>query len=102
LGGYEPRGGDPHRPLIATLIAHGTNLGLAAMAQCVDAVTAERLQDTSRWFLREATLLTMGRLIPCCATPSTWPSSRSSGTNSSASPLRSKIASPRPMSSCNA
>jgi len=102
LGGYEPRGGDPHRPLLATLIAHGTNLGLAAMAQCVDAVTAERLQDTSRWFLREATLLTMGRLIPCCATPSTWPSSRSSGTNSSASPLRSKIASPRPMSSCNA
>ena len=56
LGGYEPRGGDPHRPLLATLIAHGTNLGLAAMAQCVDAVTAERLQDTSRWFLREATL----------------------------------------------
>ena len=56
LGGYEPRGGDPHRPLLATLIAPGTNLGLAAMAQCVDAVTAERLQDTSRWFLREATL----------------------------------------------
>jgi len=50
LSGYEPRGGDPHRPLLATLIAHGTNLGLATMAQSVDAVTAERLQDTSRWF----------------------------------------------------
>ena len=36
LGGYEPRGGDPHRPLLATLIAHGTNLGLAAMSQSVD------------------------------------------------------------------
>ena len=36
LGGYEPRGGDPHRSLLATLIAHGTNLGLAAMSQSVD------------------------------------------------------------------
>ena len=56
LGGYEPRGGDPHRSLLATLIAHGTNLGLAAMSQSIDSVTAETLQDTSRWFLRDATL----------------------------------------------
>jgi TnpA family transposase len=55
LGGYEPRGVDP-RSLLATLIAHGTNLGLAAMSQSVDSVTAETLQDTSRWFLRDATL----------------------------------------------
>jgi len=26
LGGYQPRGTDPHRSLLATLIAHGTNL----------------------------------------------------------------------------
>ncbi len=56
LGGYQPRGGDPHRSLLATLIAHGTNLGLAAMSQSVDSMTAEALQDTSRWFLRPATL----------------------------------------------
>ena len=56
LGGYEPRAGDTYRPLLATLIAHGTNLGLAAMSQSVDSVTAEKLQDTNRWFLREATL----------------------------------------------
>ena len=56
LGGYEPRGADPHRSLLATLIAHGTNLGLAAMSQSVDSLTAETLQDTSRWFLRDATL----------------------------------------------
>jgi hypothetical protein len=56
LGGYLPRGADPHRTLLATLIAHGTNLGLAAMSQSVDALTAEALQDTSRWFLRGATL----------------------------------------------
>jgi TnpA family transposase len=56
LGGYLPRGADPHRTLLATLIAHGTNLGLAAMSQSVDTLTAEALQDTSRWFLRDATL----------------------------------------------
>jgi TnpA family transposase len=56
LTGYQPRTRDHHRSLLATLIAHGTNLGLAAMSQSVDTVTAEALQDTSRWFLREATL----------------------------------------------
>ena len=56
LGGYQPRGTDPHRSLLATLIAHGTNLGLAAMSHSVDSLTADALQDTSRWFLRDATL----------------------------------------------
>jgi len=56
LGGYQPRGADSHRPLLATLIAHGTNLGLAAMSQSVDTLTAEALQDTSRWFLRDSTI----------------------------------------------
>ena len=56
LGGYQPRGADAHRSLLATLIAHGTNLGLAAMSQSVDTLTADALQDTSRWFLRDATI----------------------------------------------
>lgn len=56
LAGYQSRAKEPHRSLLATLIAHGTNLGLAAMSQSVDTITAEALQDTSRWFLREATL----------------------------------------------
>jgi TnpA family transposase len=56
LGGYQPRGADLHRSQLATLIAHGTNLGLAAMSQSVDTLTAEALQDTSRWFLRDATI----------------------------------------------
>jgi hypothetical protein len=56
LSGYEPRAGDISRPLLATLIAHGTNLGLAAMSQSVDSVTGEQLQDINRWFLREATI----------------------------------------------
>ena len=57
LAGYQPRSrGNHHRTLLATLIAHGTNLGLAAMSQSVDTMEAEALQDTSRWFLREETL----------------------------------------------
>jgi TnpA family transposase len=56
LGGYQPRGGDPYRALLATLIAHGTNLGLAAMSHSIDMLTADALQDTSRWFLRDATI----------------------------------------------
>jgi hypothetical protein len=32
LAGYEPRGTDTYRTLLATVIAHGTNLGLTAMA----------------------------------------------------------------------
>jgi TnpA family transposase len=57
LAGYEPRSrGNHHRSLLATLIAHGTNLGLAAMSQSIDTIEAEALQDTSRWFMREETL----------------------------------------------
>jgi hypothetical protein len=57
LAGYQPRSrGNHHRSLLATLIAHGTNLGLAAMSQSVDTMEAETLQDTSRWILREETL----------------------------------------------
>jgi TnpA family transposase len=56
LSGYQPRNPDSYLSLLATLIAHGTNLGLAAMSQSVDTLTADALQDTSRWFLRDATL----------------------------------------------
>jgi TnpA family transposase len=56
LAGYQPRNPDSYLSLLATLIAHGTNLGLAAMSQSVDTLTADALQDTSRWFLRDATL----------------------------------------------
>jgi hypothetical protein len=36
LAGYEPRDGDTYRALLATLIAHGTNLGLTAMGSSVE------------------------------------------------------------------
>jgi TnpA family transposase len=42
--------------LLATLIAHGTNLGIATMAHSVEGITADMLQDMSQWCLREDTL----------------------------------------------
>jgi len=57
LGGYEPRiGENAYRTLLAALIAHGTNLGVAAMAGSIEGMTPDRLHHASQWFLREATL----------------------------------------------
>jgi hypothetical protein len=43
--------------LLATLIAHGTNLGIAMMAHSVEeGITADMLQEMSQWCLREDTL----------------------------------------------
>ena len=56
LAGYEPRGTDTYRTLLATVIAHGTNLGLTAMGNSVEALTTTDLQQASRWLIRDATL----------------------------------------------
>jgi TnpA family transposase len=64
LAGYEPRGGtDTYRTLLATLIAHGTNLGLTAMGDSVERLTAADLQHASRWLARDATLKAANALI---------------------------------------
>jgi TnpA family transposase len=50
--------------LLATLIAHGTNLGIATMAHSVEeAITADMLQEMSQWCLREETLKTANALL---------------------------------------
>jgi hypothetical protein len=50
--------------LLATLIAHGTNLGIATMAHSVeDEITSDRLQEMSQWCLREDTLTTANALL---------------------------------------
>jgi TnpA family transposase len=56
LAGYEPRARDTYRALLATLIAHGTNLGLTAMGDSVEGLTAADLQQTARWLVRDATV----------------------------------------------
>ena len=50
--------------LLATLIAHGTNLGLAMMAHSVeDGITADMLQEMSQWCFREDTLKTANAIL---------------------------------------
>ncbi len=56
LGGYEPRSENLDVALFSALIAHGTNLGIAAMGHSVEGMTVDTLQYASRWFLREETL----------------------------------------------
>jgi chromosome segregation and condensation protein ScpB len=58
LSGYEPRGGNLYQTLLAALIAHGTNLGIAAMAHSVEEITVDLLQYVSQMFLSEITLKT--------------------------------------------
>jgi hypothetical protein len=38
------------------MIAHSTNLGVAAISSSIEGMTADQLQHTSQWFLRETTL----------------------------------------------
>ena len=52
----EPRIPNFYTTLLATLIAHGTNLGIATMAHSVEGITADMLQDMSQGCLREDTL----------------------------------------------
>jgi TnpA family transposase len=56
LSGYEPRVGNLYQTLLGALIAHGTNLGIAAMAHSVERITVDLLQYVSQMFLTEATL----------------------------------------------
>ena len=56
LGGYEARAESVYPSLLAALIAHGTNLGIAAMGQSAQGITVDMLQHVTRWFLREDTL----------------------------------------------
>lgn len=56
-GARIPRMSNFFQTLLATLIAHGTNLGLAMMANSVDeGITADNLQEMSQWCLREENL----------------------------------------------
>ena len=64
LGGYEPRGGEhSYQTLLAALVAHGTNLGVAAMSSSIEGMTPDRLHHASQWFLREATLKAANKAV---------------------------------------
>jgi len=63
VGSYAPRLENPYPTLLAALVAHGTNLGIATMAQSTKGITVDMLQHASRWFLRPETLKAANRVI---------------------------------------
>jgi TnpA family transposase len=62
LGTYTPRVENLYPALLATLLAHGTNMGVAQMAQA-SRISVESLQYVSRWFLRDETLRAANRVL---------------------------------------
>jgi hypothetical protein len=63
-GSRAPRVRDVFTTQLATLIAHGTNLGLAMMAHSVEeGITADMLQEMSHWCLHEEALKTANALL---------------------------------------
>jgi hypothetical protein len=61
LGGYQPRVDNFYAALLAALVAHGTNLGIATMAQSTQGLSVETLHHISRWYLRPETLKAANR-----------------------------------------
>lgn len=64
-----PLGRDPsddqrfYETLLAALVAHGTNLGIVAMADSAEGMTVDRLQDITRTCLREDTIRAANTLL---------------------------------------
>ena len=56
LGSYRTKIKNFYATLLATLIAHGTNLGIAVMGNSAVGISEDSLQHVSQWFLREETL----------------------------------------------
>ncbi len=62
-GGYAPRAENLYPAVLAALVAHGTNLGIATMAQSTKGVTVDTLQHVSRWLLGEDALRAASRVL---------------------------------------
>jgi TnpA family transposase len=63
IGGYEPRLSNLYQSQLAALIAHGTNLGIAAVGHSAEGITADMLPHVSRFFLTDATLKTVNAVV---------------------------------------
>jgi len=63
LSGQPARGVSSYPALLATLVAHGTNLGLSTMAQSTKGLTVDMLNHVSRWHLRPETLRAANRVL---------------------------------------
>jgi len=56
LSTYKGKAKPPYSTLLAALVAHGTNLGIAAMGESTEGITADMLSHATRWLLRPDTL----------------------------------------------
>lgn len=63
LGDQAPPSGRVGPALFAALVAHGTNLGVATMAQSTEGITMDMLLHVSKWFLRTETLNAANRVL---------------------------------------
>jgi TnpA family transposase len=63
LGGYRPRLENAYPALLATLVAHGTNLGLATMAQSTKGITVDVLHHVSDWYMHLDALKAANRVL---------------------------------------
>ena len=63
LGGHEPRSENLYGALLAALVAHGTNLGIATMGTNAPGLTVDMLRHVSKWFLREETIRAANAVI---------------------------------------
>lgn len=64
LAGYDARPSVKHeKTLLAALIAHGTNLGIAAMGNSTKGISIDELSHTSRWFIRDSTIKAANSVI---------------------------------------
>jgi len=61
--GYTPRLENQYATLLAALVAHGTNLGIATMAQSTRGMTVDMLHEASRWWLRPECLKAANRVL---------------------------------------
>ena len=63
LGEYRPRSEERYITLLAALIAHGTNLGIAVMGQSTEGITVDMLQHVSERCLRPETLKEANKVL---------------------------------------
>jgi TnpA family transposase len=63
LGGYRPRIENLYPALLAALVAHGTNRGLATMAQSTKGITVDVLHHLSDWYLHPEALKAANRRL---------------------------------------
>ncbi len=63
LEAHPPRAEPVYAALLAALTAHGTNLGIATMANSTEGISVDMLHHVSRWFLRQETLKAANRIL---------------------------------------